>query len=83
MSAVNVVDNSFAGDSFNPPPGWHYESAVAEVEAIISQIEAGELELAEVFEQFAAGVEQLRQCETFLHQRQQQMELLIENLGND
>jgi len=31
MSAVNVVElNVFAGDSFNPPPGWHYESAVAD-----------------------------------------------------
>ncbi len=63
--------------------GWNYESAVADVEAIIARIEAGELELEEVFEQFAAAVEYLRQCETFLQARQQQVGLLIETLTPD
>ncbi|NES00495.1 MAG: exodeoxyribonuclease VII small subunit, partial [Symploca sp. SIO1B1] len=49
---------------------------------IIKQIEAGELDLAEVFEQFTTAVEYLNQCQTFLLQRQQQMELLIETLEN-
>lgn len=62
------------------PPDWNYEATVTEVEAIISQIEMGELELADVFEQFAIAVEHLRQCETFLTQHQQQVDLLIETL---
>lgn len=75
--------------SFDPanavslPEGWKYEAAVAEVENIITRIEAGELELEEVFEQFAAAVEQLRQCETFLQQRQQQVDVLIETLNDE
>ena len=59
---------------------WNYQAAVAKVEAIIARIEAGELELEEVFDQFAAAVEYLRQCETFLRSRQQQVDLLIETL---
>jgi exodeoxyribonuclease VII small subunit len=62
---------------------WKYEVAVAEVENIIAQIEAGELELEEVFEQFATAVEYLRRCETFLQQRQQQVDLLIETLNDE
>ncbi|NET56453.1 MAG: exodeoxyribonuclease VII small subunit [Symploca sp. SIO2E6] len=62
------------------PESWNYEATVAEVEQIIKQIEAGELELADVFEQFTTAVEYLHQCETFLTQRQQQMDLLIEEL---
>ncbi|NHC36759.1 exodeoxyribonuclease VII small subunit [Scytonema millei] len=65
------------------PDAWKYELAVAEVESIISRIEAGELELEEVFEQFTQAVEQLKQCEKFLHQRQQQVDLLIETLNNE
>lgn len=65
------------------PPDWNYEAAVAEVEAIIARIEAGELELEEVFDQFTAAVEYLRQCETFLQQRQQQVDLLIETLEDE
>ena len=60
---------------------WNYEAAVAKVEAIVVQIEAGELDLEEVFDQFAAAIEYLRQCETFLQERQQQVDLLIETLN--
>ncbi|MGQ4647143.1 exodeoxyribonuclease VII small subunit [Lyngbya aestuarii] len=67
----------------SPPQNWNYEATVAQVENIIEQIEAGELELAEVFEQFSAAVEYLRQCEAFLNQRQQQMDLLIETLTDE
>ncbi|NEN97134.1 MAG: exodeoxyribonuclease VII small subunit [Moorea sp. SIO3I7] len=62
---------------------WNYEATVAKVETIIRKIETGELELAEVFDQFSAAVEYLHQCEYFLDQRQQQMDLLIETLNND
>jgi exodeoxyribonuclease VII small subunit len=63
--------------------GGNYEAKVAEIEKIINRIEAGELKLEEVFEQFAAAVEYLRQCETFLQQRQQQVNLLIETLNDE
>lgn len=65
------------------PPNWNYEATVAQVEAIISGIETGELELAEVFDQFATAVEHLRQCEAFLARQQQQMDLLVETLVDD
>ncbi len=63
--------------------GWKYEAKVSEIEAIITRIEKGELELSEVFEQFASAVESLRECESFLQQRQQQVDLLIETLSDD
>ncbi len=62
------------------PAGWNYEATVKKVEEIMARIEAGELELAEVFDQFGTATEYLRQCETFLANRQQQMDLLIETL---
>ncbi|WP_414517085.1 exodeoxyribonuclease VII small subunit [Nostoc sp. PCC 9305] len=63
--------------------GWNYEAKVAEIEGIITRIEAGELELEAVFDQFATAVEYLRQCEGFLQQRQQQVDLLIETLSQE
>lgn len=63
--------------------GWNYEAKVLEIEGIIARIEAGELELEDVFAQFASAVESLRQCEGFLQQRQQQVNLLIETLSDD
>ncbi len=62
-------------------PNWTYEETVAQVEDIIAQIESGELDIAQVFDRFADAVQHLRQCETFLADRRQQMELLIETLS--
>jgi exodeoxyribonuclease VII small subunit len=61
-------------------PNWQYETTVSEIETIIEQIERGELPLADVFDQFAIAVQQLRQCEGFLSRQQQQVDLLIETL---
>ncbi len=69
--------------STNEMDGGNYEAKVTEIEKIITRIGAGELQLEEVFEQFAAAVEYLRQCETFLQQRQQQVNLLIETLNDE
>jgi exodeoxyribonuclease VII small subunit len=66
-----------------PAVDWSYEETVQQVEAIMSRIESGELELADVFDQFASAVNYLRQCDLFLTQRQQQMDLLIETLTDD
>ncbi|WP_414549457.1 exodeoxyribonuclease VII small subunit [Anabaena sp. CCY 0017] len=63
--------------------GWNYEGKVVEIENIIARIEAGELDLEQVFEQFSTAVESLRQCESFLQQRQQQANLLIETLTDE
>jgi exodeoxyribonuclease VII small subunit len=64
------------------PESWHYESAVAEIETIIGKIESGDLDLEEVFGQFAQAVDSLQQCESFLAQRQTQIDLLIETLDD-
>ncbi|HAA33015.1 MAG TPA: exodeoxyribonuclease VII small subunit [Cyanobacteria bacterium UBA8553] len=82
-----MIDPMSAFSSNQPdislPEAWNYEATVAQIETIIEQIETGELELAEVFEEFAAAVQYLRQCEAFLQERQQQMDLLIETLETD
>lgn len=64
-------------------PDWSYETTVVQVEQMINRIESGNLDLAEVFNEFASAVEYLRQCETFLAQQQQQMDLLIETLTDE
>ena len=63
--------------------GWHYESAVATVETIIHNIEAGEMELATIFDQFAIAVEHLQACETFLKHHRQQVDVLVETLTDE
>lgn len=76
------VENPSVDRAIHPtfPANWNYETTVIEVETIINRIEMGELDLAEVFDQFATAVKQLRQCETFLTRQQQQVDLLIETL---
>ena len=61
---------------------WSYEETLANIEAIIEQIESGEMPLEEVFNKFAVAVENLRRCEDFLNRGKEKMELLIEDLGD-
>lgn len=72
--------NDGASDGASLPSNWNYEATVNEVETIINQIELGELDLADVFQQFSSAVDRLRQCEAFLNRQQQQVDLLIETL---
>lgn len=75
-----MSEQSPPNTGINFPPDWRYEETVAEVEAIIARIESGELDLADVFDQFEQAVQYIQQCEAFLSDRQTQMELLIETL---
>ncbi|MFS8795385.1 exodeoxyribonuclease VII small subunit [Synechococcus sp. R55.8] len=60
---------------------WRYEAAIAEVETLIAQIESGELDLAEVVERFQQAAQTLKTCADFLEQKRQQVEIIIEQLG--
>jgi exodeoxyribonuclease VII small subunit len=62
---------------------FSYEAKVAEIDSIISKIEAGTLDLAEVFEQFATAVQYLKECDSFLQAKQEQVDILIETLQDE
>lgn len=66
-----------------PTESWNYEATVATVEGIIADLESGRLPLAAVLTQFEQAVQALQQCETYLHDKQQQVDLLIETLASD
>ncbi len=65
------------------PEDWNYEATLRRIEVITTQLETGELPLAEVFDQFSEAVGALQQCDQFLQQKQQQASLLIEILVDD
>lgn len=62
---------------------WNYEESVTKVEDMINEIESGNLSLEDVFEKFAIAAAQLQQCEAFLQQGKNRMELLIETLDDN
>jgi exodeoxyribonuclease VII small subunit len=82
-SQFSPSSSSSIADTQDVPRNWNYEATVAKVEAIVDRMESGRLELDEVFNQYSTAVEYLRQCEKFLAQRQQQMDLLIETLVDE
>jgi exodeoxyribonuclease VII small subunit len=71
------------GSKVSGEENWSYEGKVAEIEQIIARIEAGSLDLADVFDQFATAVEGLKECDQFLQERQLQVDLLIETLQDE
>jgi exodeoxyribonuclease VII small subunit len=65
------------------PVTWTYEQSVAEIEAIVEQMEEGDLDLATVFARFESAMGQLKRCKTFLQDKQEQVDLLLETLEDD
>ncbi|MEM9978276.1 MAG: exodeoxyribonuclease VII small subunit [Cyanobacteria bacterium P01_D01_bin.2] len=62
---------------------WNYETSIDQVEAIITDLETGDLSLADIFEQFEKAVTELKKCDTFLQKKQQQAQVLIETLVSE
>ena len=61
---------------------WQYEETVEKIEVIIEQIEEGALDLEDVFDRFTEATTYLKECDQFLNERQEKIELLIETLGD-
>ncbi|MEO1522999.1 MAG: exodeoxyribonuclease VII small subunit [Cyanobacteria bacterium J06633_2] len=79
---TDVSSHSTTGPALTLPEGWNYETTVEQIEEVILRIETGEMELADIFDQFAIAVDHLRQCESFLDHHRQQVDLLIETLAD-
>lgn len=62
----------------------HFEKSIAELEAIVTQLENGELSLEDALTQFEKGITLARKCEETLTQAEQKIELLSSTkLSND
>lgn len=57
----------------------HFEQSVTELEAIVKQLEKGEISLEESLKQFEKGVSLARRCQEILNQAEQKIQLLTNN----
>lgn len=63
----------------NPP--IPFETALAELENLVGQLEQGELTLEDSLERFERGVALVRSCRNTLREAEQKVEQLIEHNG--
>ncbi|MEB3210739.1 MAG: exodeoxyribonuclease VII small subunit [Leptolyngbyaceae bacterium] len=80
IPSERAARSSSSVSSLSLPEDWNYETTVETIEAIIERIETGEMELADIFDQFAIAVSHLQKCESFLEHHRQQVDVLIETL---
>lgn len=57
----------------------HFETSIAELEAIVAQLEKGELPLEDSLKQFEKGINLAQQCQTILTEAEQKIEVLSAN----
>ncbi len=55
-----------------------FEKALADLEAVVEQLEHGELPLEEALAQFERGIALARSCQDALKQAEQRVEILLE-----
>lgn len=63
-----------------PPPPENFESALAELEAIVARMESGQLSLQESLAAHRRGAELLRYCQAALQDAEQQVKILEDDL---
>jgi exodeoxyribonuclease VII small subunit len=76
-SPESITDSPAEGGA-NPPD---FERSLAELEAIVDKLEAGELSLDESLKQFERGVQLTRVCQSALKQAEQKVEILMRKSG--
>ena len=62
---------------------WNYQKKLAQIESIIGQIEAGKIHLEDLFSQVAIASQCLEECEKYLVQEEQKIDILIETLTDE
>lgn len=68
-----------AGDTAPvPAPGVRFEDAFARLEALVGEMERGELALEEMLARFEEGVALVRHCNSYLKQAQTRVEQYVE-----
>jgi len=58
-----------------------FETALAELETLVAQMEEGDLPLEDALRQFERGVTLTQQCQQALRQAEQKVEILMEKAG--
>ena len=81
MTAAGVVSDGQSGThamNEKSKKNTGFEQALGELEALVEQLESGELSLDQSLKQFKRGVELTRHCQSILDQAQQVVEQLID-----
>jgi len=60
----------------------NFEQSLAQLEALVSQLESGELPLDQALERFEQGVRLTRECQSALSTAQQKVQLLLQRGEN-
>ena len=61
--------------------GFAFEEKLANLEALVQKIEAGDLSLEDSLKAFEQGVKMTRECQSALDQAEQKVKMLIEQDG--
>ena len=59
------------------------EQALGELEALVEEMESGDLPLEEAMKKFERGITLTRNCQAALREAEQKVEILLEKSGED
>lgn len=59
------------------------EEALGELEALVEEMESGDLPLEQAMKQFERGITLTRQCQTALRDAEQKVEVLLKKAGGE
>lgn len=70
--------NASDSGSASEKPKLDFESALAEVQEVVEQLESGELDLSESLAQYERGIKKIKRCHEVLEQAEKRIAILTE-----
>ncbi|WP_455223369.1 exodeoxyribonuclease VII small subunit [Kaarinaea lacus] len=61
----------------------NFEAAIAELEALVEEMEQGDISLEESLKKFERGIELTRTCQQALQEAEQKVQMLVEKQQGD
>jgi exodeoxyribonuclease VII small subunit len=59
------------------------EKTLADLEALVDELESGDLPLEKAMQKFEQGIKLTRACQTALKEAEQKVEILVQSAGGD
>ena len=59
------------------------EKSLADLEALVEELESGDLPLEKAMQKFEDGIKLTRACQTALKEAEQKVEILVQSAGGD
>ncbi len=83
MPACSVTAQMNRKNAMSSAKKFNLEKSLADLEALVEELESGDLPLEKAMKKFEEGIKLTRGCQTALKEAEQKVEILLQSAGSE